>query len=388
MKKYKFIRNLFILSIITDWLTEIYETEFYLNISRSIRIFLLLFFILSSLYNFNTIRKYFLFYYYIIATIFFSIYVSTDIDTQEGIWNLSKTLFWFYGTTYFYHLLYHQKINYNFIFKWIKIIIPISTFFTFYFLLIGKLEEEYNANAYLMVFILPLFVANLENLYKHKWLLLLLIINVVITLKRGALLSLSVSLIIAYTSYILQKNVKYLARRIVFIILSVILFNLFYFIMITKFGDRISERFSEEQLNIEEDRAGSGRAGLYRNLYNEWKNSDTYTYWFGFGNQADSYRIPGRRTHAHSDFFGWLYNYGMMGLFLFILQYLFIIIHFIINYKYLKNFRFLFFIFFSVLLIVNLFSGLYRDTYTFYFFLTPVLLDLVAKKRKYASQKN
>ncbi|MCX7861883.1 MAG: O-antigen ligase family protein [Bacteroidales bacterium] len=386
MSGIKLIKYLFITSIITDWISEIYISDLFLNFSRGIRILLLLVFLFSFLYHFRIIKKYYLTYYFLIATVIFSLYIQTDPNPQEGFWNLSKTLFWFFGSTYIFSLFYRQKINYSFLFHWIKIIIFISTIFTFYYLFLGRLEEEYNANAYLMVFIFPLFTAKLDNFEKHKFLLALLLISIIVTLKRGALLSISISFFIAFIAYLTQRKSQNILRRIIILFLSIIFINASYYIMITYFADRISDRFSEEQLDIEEDKAGSGRAGLYRSLYNDWVSSSGYTFLLGHGNQADSYRIIGRRTHAHSDFFGWIYNFGLVGLLLFIIQYLFLIIHFIANYKYLYGYRYLFWVFITIVIIVNFFSGFYRDTWGFYLFLAPVLIDIIAKQRKYENK--
>jgi|GEM_PF-6699064 hypothetical protein len=378
----RFIKYASILTIITDWLSDIYETEFYLNISRGIRMLLLFWFLIGVVRNFNVIKSYFLTYYFIIAFIFFSLYIQTDPNPMEGLWHLSKILYWFTGTMYFYYLLIKNKITYEYLFSWIKILIIIAFIFTNYYLYIGKLYEEYNANAYLMVFLFPLFVFNIENIGKQKLLLFLLLYSVVITLKRGALLSISLTLFIAILAYLINTKRVSVLNRVYYFLLIIISASIIYMYMMSNYAERIEERFSEEQLDFYEDKAGSGRSGMYRRLYEEWSDSKGYTYFFGYGNQADSYRIPGRRTHAHSEFFGWIYNYGLMGLLLYILQYVFLIFFFIKNYKFFKGYKYLYFIFFTIVAIVNFVSGFYRDTYTFYLFLTPVLLNVIVNNRK------
>ena len=383
------IKYLSILTIITDWLSEIYFNDFFLNVSRGIRIFLLLYFFLNFIRHFNIIQHYFLTYYFIISGSVFLLYVQTDPNVNEGFWLFSKISYWYFGTMYFYYLLIKNKINYLFIFEWIKILIIIAVSFTIYFLSIGRLEEEYNANAYLMVFIFPLFVLDIKNISNNKILLFLLILSVVITLKRGALICISVSIIIAIIHYLLFYKINFIKRMVYFFTIIIFAFVLYSY-MVSNYAERIEERFSEEQLDIESDKAGSGRSGMYKRLFESWLESEGYTFYLGHGNQADSYLVPDRRTHAHSDFFGWIYNYGFVGLMLFILQYIFLIGFILFNYKYLRGYRYVCLIFISIVLIVNFISGFYRDTYAFYLFLTPVFLDVIVKQRKYeiAASKN
>ena len=78
-------------------------------------------------------------------------------------------------------------------------------------------------------------------------------------------------------------------------------------------SNRLDDRLSADQFDVSNESAGSGRVGMYTRLYLSTVNSKFFL--FGRGNQADSHRHgPNRRTHAHSDIFGFFYNYGLLGL--------------------------------------------------------------------------
>jgi hypothetical protein len=105
---------------------------------------------------------------------------------------------------------------------------------------------------------------------------------------------------------------------------------------------------------------------LYTSIYNSWYNTEYFI--FGHGNQGDSYRTQGRRTHAHSDIFGFMYNFGTFGLVLLAILYIKVIRFFFAVKINQQNNRYSVLAFLAVLFLVNLYSGLFYITETIYLF--------------------
>jgi len=135
---------------------------------------------------------------------------------------------------------------------------------------------------------------------------------------------------------------------------------------------QMADRFSEEQFDINNEKAGSGRVGMYTGIYNEWYYSNNH--FFGFGNQEDSYRRKGRRTHAHSDIFVFLYNHGIVGIILILILYIKVLKFYFSYKKYDKKNAPIILSLFTILVLVNFYSGMFRTQDAIYFFaLLPYL---------------
>ena len=70
-----------------------------------------------------------------------------------------------------------------------------------------------------------------------------------------------------------------------------------------------------------EDTSGSGRDKLYERIYDAWLSSDLINIIFGFGtNQTQvftgGFNRDSRGIYAHSDWLQFLYDYGLVGVFL------------------------------------------------------------------------
>lgn len=352
------------LLVVTDMGTTVFANPALLNISRGVRMFILLLFIIENIRYIKIIRKfYFAKFLFVFALIHF-FYIFTDPIFIEGVWQFAKVLFWILGLNVLFVYGYKNKLTLYDFEKVIKRIAVIAFLFSGVYYVTGLLESDYNAAAYIGVFIYPFLLYTSDNFKKNRIYILLVAITVMVTIKRGAVLAfLATNLVFYFWSLLTQFNFKKFILGLT--LLVVVSFVGFYFIM--QQADRVEDRFSEEQLDLSNPKAGSGRVGLYTSLFTEWINSDNVV--FGFGNQADSHRWGGwRRTHAHSDIFGYLYNFGLVGITLILIFYIKIIKF----YKRYKKFDFenssIIVAVLVALVLVNIYSGLFRIQEVMYLF--------------------
>lgn len=354
------------LLVITDLGSGFWDSLMLLNVSRGLRMLILFFFIIENIRHARVIRKFYFAKFLMLFAVIHFFYVFTDQIFLEGIWEFSKLLFWILGTNvlFAYGCKYKEEFDlYNFM-GIVKKVAILAFAFTILYYSTGFLDSDYNAAAYLGVFIYPLILYTSNNFRKNQIYILITAMIVMVTIKRGAILAfLSTNIIFYFWSLIRHFDLKKFLLGI--ILITSVIFVGSYFIL--KQESRVEERFSEEQMDINNPKAGSGRVGLYTNLYTEWIQSDNI--FFGFGNQADSHRWGrGRRTHAHSDIFGYLYNFGLVGFFLIILFYIKIIMFYIKYKKIDPDNSSIIIAFLITLFLVNLYSGLFRITESFYLF--------------------
>jgi len=358
--------------VITDLSSFYYDNLILLNISRFLRIILLVYFVIESIRYFRIIQDfYFSKFLFLFALIKF-IYIFTDPIFMEGVWQYSKMLFWILGINVLYAYGYTNKFELSDFLVIAKEIIVLALIFTLIFFLSGKMEENYDIAGYLGVYVSIIVLYTSDNYSKNKLIILICAFVIIITVKRGAILAFLVSNLVYFTGNLISS---FSVRKLVAgIFMLTMLFSLAFY-LVSGQKDIHGDRLSKEQFDIKSDEAGSGRVGLYRNLFNEWKASDRII--FGFGNQADTHRWGGwRRTHAHSDIFGSLYNYGLVGIVLIILLYI-KVLRFHFQYKkYSTNNNSIVIAFFSVLLLANFYSGLFHSNGTFYLFAILPYLQL------------
>lgn len=352
------------LLVVTDLGSTIFANPALLNISRGVRMFILLLFIIENIKSIKTIRKfYFSKFLFVFALVHF-FYIFTDRIFMEGVWQFSKVLFWILGLNVLFVYRYKNILTIYDFEKVIKRIAVLAFLFTGFCYATGLLESDYNAAAYLGVFIYPFLLYTSNSFKKNKIYILLVAITVMVTIKRGAILAFLATNLVFYSwSLLTQFNFKKFVLGLT--VLTVVTVAGFYFIM--QQADRVEDRFSEEQMDINNPKGGSGRVGLYTSLFTEWINSDNVI--FGFGNQADSHRWGSwRRTHAHSDIFGYLYNFGLVGISLIFIFYIKIIKF----YKRYKRYDFqnspIIIAVLVAMILVNIYSGLFRIQEVLYLF--------------------
>ena len=352
--------------LITDLSSELLESEFLLNISRTLRIILLALFIRENLRYFHLIKKFYFFWYFFLFNLVLFIYLFTDEVFFDGFWMFSKTLFWTLGLNVLY--VYNKKniFTANDFLKVIKKVIFISFFFTALFYLNGNLESEYNVAAYLVLFMYPFLLLSTNGYKKNMFYVLLSVLSILLTLKRGAILAFAVSNIIYYlgilfNSFSIKKSFKGIILLCFMVLITLFLIN-------NQQSGQDQGRFESDQFDINNNSAGSGRIGMYTGLYIGWITSDNI--FIGRGNRQDFLRFKSTKgTYAHSDIFGFLYNFGLLGISLILLLYFKLIRFYYRIKKKNKEDAIIILSLLAIFVLINLYSGmLIGSTNTIYFF--------------------
>ncbi len=359
----------FPLLLITDLSSELLSSDFILNISRLLRIVILILIIKENIVNFPIIKRFTFFRFFLFFSIILFFYLFTDRNFYEGFWVYSKTLFWILGINVLFVYAYKKVFLINDFITVLKRVVTVAFIFTIMFYITGYIKNDYNVASYLVLFMYPLLLLSSNGYKNNKFYIFLAALAILITLKRGAMIAFALCNIVYYLSNLKADfNFKKLITGI-FIFLSLGFAGVYIF---ESQKNTREERFSEDQFDPNNSKAGSGRVGMYTGIYNEWYYSDNHL--FGFGNQEDSYRRRNRRTHAHSDIFGFLYNHGIVGIVLIIILY-FKVLKFYFSYrKYDRKNAPIILSLFVILVLVNFYSGMFRTQDAIYFFaLLPYL---------------
>jgi O-Antigen ligase len=359
----------FPLLLITDLSSDLFQSTLLLNVSRSLRLIILILIIRENINNYNIIRKFYFFKYFTLFAVILFLYLFTDQDVFEGFWIYSKMLFWILGINVLYVYAFKNLLTLNDFIEVVKKVIVVAFVFTVLYFITGAIKDDYNIAAYLVLFLFPLVLLSTEGYSKNKFFLILSALAILITLKRGAMLAFALGNLVYYFGN-LKNDFSFKKLTTGMFVFFVLGFAGLYILESQK--DSIADRFSEEQFDPDNKKAGSGRVGAYTDLYESWLYSDNLI--LGFGNQEDSRRKVGRRIHAHSDIFGFLYNFGLVGIVLIFILYIKIIKFYFSFRKYDKKNSSIILSLFVILILVNFYSGLFRTTDAIYFFaLLPYL---------------
>ena len=115
------------------------------------------------------------------------------------------------------------------------------------------------------------------------------------------------------------KNKKKVFRRIIFtfVLLCLIL------LAINQFW---SLRIIDRLMKLKED-GGSGRISIWRDIIDHFEVSDSISRWFGHGYQSVYYQLVpyGKHRLAHNSYLEFLYDYGYIGLIIFLCFFIMVI---------------------------------------------------------------
>jgi len=339
---------------------------------------MLVLFFIETFKHIKIARKFKFFNYFFWFNVILFFYLFTDRDFFEGLWIYFKILFWGLGLNVLFIYQYLGFFTLNDYHQVVKRVVIAAFLMTILFVFTGFIDEEYNIAAYLALYLYPTILLFSDNYRKNILYMALIAFTIVITFKRGALLGFGLVNIVYFLGVLRNQFTFKLLMKGVFIVAFFVFAGIYVF---ETRENALDERFSEEQFDPNNKRAGSGRVGAYTGLFEGWYNSDSQI--FGLGNQEDSRRVVGRRTHAHSDIFGFLYNYGLVGITLILLLYIKIIKFYFYYRKYDKENSAIIISLFFILVLVNFYSGLFRTTNVVYFFsILPYLQLKVLYKQK------
>lgn len=256
------------------------------------------------------------------------IYSLFSENIQTNLYLTIRILYWVQGTLVFYYLYLRGNFNTADLGRMMIATLLIGSSFTIGLML--NSQEYQNANAYLLLWCLPLMFTFRQTL-TTKLSILLGIIAIILTIKRGAILALVLSLLVFFLASVRISRTTISKMRII----GVATFTAgFIGIVFSHIWDRLLLRL--------QDTSGSGRDALYQGLVNKYMTGELHEVIFGFGVnsvQQFSKELFNSATGvaAHSDWFQYMFDFGLFGiLFMLLLHYQFLRI-LIWNYKKKTN---------------------------------------------------
>lgn len=165
--------------------------------------------------------------------------------------------------------------------------------------------------SYFSLILLPLVLLHPSRMVRIiAWIIASIVI--VSSIKRGGI----VTLVIGALVYILCKQYiserRNLAVLLGIIGLGVLAISLYY--MVTFFESDIIERF----MSIQDDQ-GSGRLEIWQTVIEDLRKSDTVAYLVGHGYRSVDISIGNNSVPAHNDFLEVFYDFGLIGLVLYLI---------------------------------------------------------------------
>ena len=222
---------------------------------------------------------------------------------------LSKTAIWIVGAIAFYRLTISGNLSSRQIVSAVGVVMVLASFCTIRCCLRAGAKTGQNADAYLLLWCIPLILLNGPSI-RALGLVGLASVAIVFTLKRGAILALVVSML-AYLFVLTRlftrnRSVGRLVTM-VFIVGAIVVLGLLLqwdelLYRMKDFGDP--------------DTIGSGRGVFYRTIISNWYNGGVPVLFYGRG----CFSVPstldkhiGYAVGAHSDWLEVLHDMGLLG---------------------------------------------------------------------------
>lgn len=180
---------------------------------------------------------------------------------------------------------------------------------------------------YMFVSLLPLVFLFEKNKVVQMMIVLIMLFMTVKSAKRGAVISFSFGamIVLLYQLKNSPRKSRFLNYILSFLMIGIAVFFAIYQLKNNEFLMNRMDGIIE----------GSGRNSIYSNLFNAWINSDDLTkYIFGFGFVATISK-SGSGHLAHNDWLELLINFGLIGVFIYVLIFIYLLIY--IKNKYNEN---------------------------------------------------
>lgn len=246
----------------------------------------------------------------------FIIYSIFSTNYIENLYFTSRIAYWILGAIAFYIFFRKGLITSKGIRKMFIITTLIAGIFTL--VLMNNSDEHQNASAYLLLWCTPLLLF-FKKKSIVKFVIALAIISIILTIKRGAIIALLISLFFyfladAYIKRSLIKRVK--------VIFSALLITLVASLVLISQWDIISLRL--------EDKGGSGRDIMYQLIIDDYIDSKPVNILLGHGinsvQELTASRLSGDPNSvgvaAHSDWLQNAYDFGVLGILFMILMHI------------------------------------------------------------------
>lgn len=166
--------------------------------------------------------------------------------------------------------------------------------------------ESQNMGSYTLLFFLPIILCFPKRIYRIAG-LFVIFIAILISLKRGGLVSLTISTII----YFLIYNYSYQQKkvRLLILFLSIIMITALFFLY--DYIDVLLNGMISERLDSIQTDEGSGRLEIYKNVFNMIIESSPSNLIWGHGWYA-VFKDSSLEVSAHNDFLEVLYDFGLI----------------------------------------------------------------------------
>jgi hypothetical protein len=281
------------------------------------------------------------------------LYALLSENVNDNIYYTSRIIYWLLGTVVVYRLVVSEILSDKAIEVMIIVTVILGSLFTAYYMEILNNKAGQNASAYLLLWCLPLLLKAEKKLLVNVS-LVLAIIAIILTVKRGAMIGLVLSLVVYYISYI---KVNKLNNALLKALGSVIVVVLATYYVLSMNWEAVQLRF--------DDTTGSGRDMMYMMIWEHWINADITNIIFGFGiNSVQQYlgimyygSVDESGPYAHSDWLQLMHDYGLLGIGLLAwlhLEYLKLLLK---AFKARKSFAPSLLMGYVILFLVNVYSG-------------------------------
>lgn len=253
---------------------------------------------------------------YLIISIFY-IFLD-DENIQRNISYFIRILFWILT----FYIFTEIGLTNNRIFKHQKLVIisllliTLSIVIRDHFnedLYMGRYDYSISNFSYNIVRIMPLIMLCCEGISRNI-LIITALIGTIISFKRGAILLAVATLVTTYLYNLLKR--KTLNNRIK-ILLYLSIFIIIIFLTINEFSNIFSIRFKDFE---SWETAGSGRGRMFYLMISDFITYPTNLFFGnGYFSTIDFFEDKiGHSIIAHSDFFEFLYNFGLLGIIIFL----------------------------------------------------------------------
>lgn len=321
-KRHKFVVNYLVASVpiilLCDWLFNLSIINLPIGlILKAFSIVVFVSFLLTKKFKIKGFKFKKVIIYFVLLNFIYSLFSDNIL---ENIYFTIRLLYWVLGTLVFYYLYSNAYLNATALRKMIISTVLIASVFTIWLML--NSDEHQNASAYLILWCLPLLL-NFKQTFLAKVLTFIAIASIILTIKRGALLALVISLFVYFMSTLKISRTSVTKIRIIGI--GSILIS-FIALIFSSIWNKLLIRL--------DDTSGSGRDKLYQGLLDKYTNGELHELIFGYGiNSVQQYSkvlfgsdSDGVGVAAHSDWLQYMFDFGIFGIFFMI----------ILHYHFLK----------------------------------------------------
>jgi len=179
-----------------------------------------------------------------------------------------------------------------------------------------------------VVFLMMLPMLFFINNKIQKWSVLLVCIYfIVLSAKRGNILASIIPILLFIRMEL--KDSKHSFAKTLLVIIAII------GVSIITYNWMTNNFYLMHRIEVTQEGDSNGRDIIYRNCWNAWVNSDNvFTYLFGYGFDG-TIKHPQIHKYAHNDWLEILVDYGLLGIFLYLLVFFsfFVQIHRLSDYK-------------------------------------------------------